>query len=346
MKLNTASLRIQWIGLLLIASPILGCNHASPIENALSDYHARLSRVLATPLPQPQPAPSLVYPISLDHKRQQTAVNINFRDFYAIQDCELGRLVAERNTALGKTQLPSQRFVYEHQVLSALRQCEQMLSTTNPNVANTVAQWRAVKQTQYELAWARVIQSSQEMRQGLGFSKGLLQAEYNPDAIAAIHALTFLDALSSPSMSLNSQNLEAELKIMASSRLPARLWHTQQVLTTHLSTLTTALTPALQNINCEQGIPSEKATILRNVFYIFFIQHIQPLGSQLNHYHYQLAPLWEKWLTTDVLSADFKRYIHTHAVTNFSHYQQSLHEHVTLWQQFLGRCNLSPKAPS
>ena len=101
---------------------LLGCFGGSTVKQSIDDYAARLSRVLDTPLPDSfndkitTPLPKLADSATL--KQAIEGVNINLREFYALQDCELGTVVAERNTSLGKSQLPSQRLVYESKLLN------------------------------------------------------------------------------------------------------------------------------------------------------------------------------------------------------------------------------------
>lgn len=340
------ALTLQCLLILLSGILVVSCVPVENIDDDLSEYSNRLSRVLNTPLPTPDGAYSLNYPTRSDLTSTSTEITINLKEFYAIQHCELGSLVAERNTTLGKIQLPSQRLVYEHQLLNALTQCKERLGDSNLQLAHTITQWQTIKHKQYLQAWRNIIQKSQAMKLGLSVPGVLLSANNNQDANSAINALYYLNSLTSPLSPLVSGTLEAQLQLVESSRLPAKLWATQQVLSASLSSLTTALRPALEQIPCANGMPSEKAKILRNVFYLFFIKKIQPIGSELNQYHYKLAPLWQQWMTNNALSPTFKQYIRMHSVNHFSHYQQNMSEHVALWQQFLARCHLSPQSPS
>ena len=405
---------MRLVSVVMAVSLLQGCFGAPSIDDTMDEYTARLSRVLDKPLTQEafsQEAlpdstlatsnialPSHTYPTLAELGNNVTPLNINIREFYAIQDCELGRIVAERNTALGKTQLPSQRLQYEHRLLNVLANCEARLQAADNPIASTVAAWRKQKQAQYQSVWANVVQTSTEMKLGLSMAGAPLQASENKDAKASVNALNFINGLaktlkhervvegklqathesagdgSVANASFEDANfeganfeaanivekidkvnvevsasdsgeLEQQLQIIASSRLPAKLWQTQAILNNRLAFLNQVLAPALNNVKCENGIDSDKATILRNVFYLYFIEEIQPIASTLNNYHYQLQPLWEQWAGNTALSAPFKAHIRTHAIDNFVQYSATMKAHVSLWQDFLGRCNLSPTAP-
>ena len=361
---------------------LLGCFGGSTVKQSIDDYAARLSRVLDTPLPDSfndkitTPLPKLADSATLKHAIE--GVNINLREFYALQDCELGTVVAERNTSLGKSQLPSQRLVYESKLLNVLNSCEAALTKENKSnqrnaaLAATIASWREQKTQEYSKTWANLVQGSQELRLALNTPERLFSVENNKDALSSVNALYYINNLSNKELLLSdmyssntassdteteatnennsesiieSSELEQQLKIIRSARLPATLWHTQQTLTQNLSLLTNMLETELDAVSCPEGRASDKAKILRNVFYLFFIEEIQPVGSLVNQYHYKLAPLWEDWLAQPSLHEEFKRYIRQQSQDGFNQYSSVMKAHVNLWQGFLGRCNLSPVAP-
>ena len=361
---------------------LTGCFGGSTVKQSIDDYAARLSRVLDVPLPDSfnnkitTPLPKLADSATLKHTIE--GVSINLREFYALQDCELGTVVAERNTSLGKSQLPSQRLVYESKLLNVLKSCEAALTKENESnqrnaaLAATIASWREQKTQDYSKTWANLVQGSQELRLALNTPERLFSVENNKDALSSVNALYYINSLSNKELLLSdmyssntassdtetettnennsesiieSRELEQQLKIIRSARLPATLWHTQQTLTQNLSLLTNMLETELDAVSCPEGRASDKAKILRNVFYLFFIEEIQPVGSLVNQYHYKLAPLWEDWLAQPSLHEEFKRYIRQQSQDGFNQYSSAMKAHVNLWQGFLGRCNLSPVAP-
>ena len=320
---------------------LCSCTNAD-IRDDLQEYQQRVARVLEITLHDPAPPTALAYP---DAQTMFTAVesfNVNLREFYRLQECELGTLVAQRNTALGKTAHPSQRYAYEVTLLKQLQQCSD--SIEDPALKQKLRDWRQAKQSQRSLFWANLIQTSQETRAALGRSTTLLTTEADSDAGAAISALGFLNKIKSE-QTFSLSVLERELKVLDSSRLPAKVWRTQRYITGYLETMSESLTTRLPELSCPAGKASEQVEILRNVFYLFFIEKIQPVGSKLNQYHYQMMPVWEQWINSDALSQPFKTYIQKQTQVEFSRYQQAIRQHVTLWQTLFARCNLSPTAP-
>lgn len=321
---------------------LAGCAEHSVVDD-IEEYQSRLSRVLDTDYASNVKIPPLSYPPSDQLHQDVPEFSVNLREFYRLQKCELGTLVAERNTALGKTAQPSQRFVYETRLLQQLASCSAQLD--DKALAGKLTQWRQAKLAQRPIIWANLVQTSQETRATFSRSGQLLTAEKNPDAGAAISALNYLETIRQD-VDKPLEGLENELKVLDSARLPAKIWRTQRALALTLEPLTAMLATQLPLQQCPQGKASPEVEILRNVFYLFFIEKIQPLGSKLNQYHYQLLPLWQAWLEQPALSAPFKAYLQRQAIDGFAQYQAAIQQHVTLWQTLFARCNLSPQAPS
>lgn len=359
---------------LLTVTLLTGCFGENKLEKVVDAYSSRLSRAVNTTLEVPVTSDTLGFPDRTLLHQDVEQINLNLREFYAIDECELSTLIAQRNTTLGKSQLPSQRFAYESTLRRVLNECAFTLNSQGSERYNIVNGWYEQKQARFGTVWANMIQTSNEMKLGLSVSDRLLTADNNKDAQASITALYYLDSLlnstsenltrkrlnSTSSLEVNalpsnesdtpharlSKEIETQLHIIASSRLPATMWNTQTYLTSALSGLTQSLEPALDGISCPNGRASDAAKIARNVFYLFFINEIQPIGSTLNNYHYKLLPLWQKWQKNSELQPAFKTYIALQTDTRFADYQAAMSKHVVLWQNFLARCNLSPTAPS
>ncbi|MCU7553881.1 DUF3080 domain-containing protein [Alteromonas sp. ASW11-19] len=329
--------------LLLVSLVIAGCGSA-PVVDDLEEYHGRLGRVLEAELEMTAQITPLPFPGRDELFQHVPAMNINLREFHALQQCEIGTLVAERNTALGRTPFPAQRLSYETRLLHAIDDCAEHLRSTRPELAQKLSEWKSQKQQQRKQVWANLIQTAKAMRLAMSLPRELLQAEQNRDARAAVTALGFLTQLKNND-TLSLSELETQLKQIESARLPARLWATQQLLADSLSQLTRRLTPHLSAVTCTAGRASEQAEILRNVFYLYFIERIQPVGSKVNELQYQLQPTFTQWQNDSHLQPAFKAFL-TDRLTGFEQYQQAVSEHVSLWQQFLKRCNLSPVAPA
>ncbi|MBU2978946.1 DUF3080 family protein [Alteromonas sp. C1M14] len=338
---------ISWL-LLFSALILTGCVFSLSVDDDLDEYATRLSRVLDTPLTMPSPLPPHAYPARQTLINNIDSITIDLNDFYALRSCQLSTLVAERNTGLGKQQQEAARWAYETDVINALDNCAQQLSNKQSDLAEQMGIWRQQKLDQRHAMWANLIQLSEETRLAFSQSPHLLKAQNNPDARASITALSYLSTLPDAPLPdgkerFSLHELNNQLKIISSARLPAKIWRTQRLLTQGLSSLTAQLRAPLAGLSCPDGRASEQAEIVRNVFYLFFIEKIQPVASVLNQYHYQLQPIWHTLLSSPDIAPTFKQYIKANTEDDFRAYEHAIREHVALWQDTLRRCNLSPQ---
>ena len=327
------------ISLTLLSS----CGFQPGINDDIDDYAARLSRVTGTDIVFSSPVTTFEYPADNQLSWPLQTFEISLTEFYSLQSCELGTLVAERNTTLGKQQDQAAAFAYELSLLNTLDNCIAALDGKSKGLAQKLQDWQQRKRQQLPEVWGNLLQTARESKLAFSQSPELLSVERKDDDSAAVTALAYLVSLSDKTdVSLNELN--RQLKVLDSSRLPAKIWRTQDLLAARLSDLTRALKLTLPGVPCENGRASEQAEILRNVFYLFFIEKIQPAGSRLNHFQYQLAPVYEQLLVSPAVHPAFKQYIEARN-SDFQAYQTAMSEHVKLWQSFLGRCNLSPQKP-
>lgn len=329
--------------LLACAISVWSCSSENALEQAHQDYTSRLSRVLDTPLTAPTRQSLLPFPDSHELRQTPPAIAIKLSEFYALDACQLASEVAARNTALGKVQLPSQRYVYELSMLELLDAC---LATPGHSQAMSaqLETWLSQKRESIQYVWANMLLTSQATRLAFSHSPNLLNQSSNQHIQSAVNALSYLSPADF-TVPVETEALEQQLHLTQQTRLPVRLWSTQAFIASHFSVLTTELEAQLPQVNCPEGRASEQAKILRNVFYLFFVEEIQPVGSIVNTSHYQLAPVINRWLNTPALPEAFKHYLFEVHVKGFESYQQQMRRHVELWQAFLGRCNLSPVAP-
>ena len=329
--------------LFLISGLLAGCT-GDPLPNAHKDYAERLERVLATPIAQPQYAQLPEFPDAASLRQSPQAIAIKLSEFYALENCQIASEVAARNTALGKTQLPSQRFSYELKLIKLLSDCAETHGHSI-GMQSKLQNWLAQKRSAVTLNWANVLLTSKATHLAFSHAPSLLTQTSNQTLQSAINAFAYLTP-TQVDESFDTAALEQQLQLIEQTRLPVKLWQSQTYIQQHFSLITPQLELALNEIACPQGRAGEQAKILRNVFYLFFIEQIQPIGSVINRAHYQMQPIVDRWLVSTALPEHFKQYVASVHVDGFDRYQAAMTRHVKVWQQFLARCNLSPVAPN
>lgn len=325
-----------WLWLLLCLG-LSGCADNS-LKQAFEDYRSRLANVLhVAPANAAQPAP-LRYPALRGMKQNIPELNINLRDFYALNQCEVNSLIAERNTALGKIQAPSQRYVYERKLLSGLRDCREALSDTA--LAPQLDSWIAQKALNLDRVWIDLIQTSDELRRFFSRSDRYmadLDTQQNQQALSAFSYL--LEIQRKPESEL--ARIEDNLRILSEVPLFAVMHRSARLIGDELALLTAWLEQRKIDSWCQHSVKRKQITYLQNVFKLFFIQKIQAQAAALTDQHYKLSPLLKQLLQQPSLSPVFVDVI-TEYQRDYQRYMESLKSHVTYWQRTFHACEVDP----
>lgn len=321
----------------LLAAIGLSCT-SNTLEDDVAQYQSRMARVLNHQITDAEPVEPLRYPKLRQLKSQIPTSSIGLRDFNAIKGCQANLLIAQRNTPLGRTHLPSIRYIYEVQLINALQSCQRQ----NAPAQTKLQSWLDEKTNNLPLVWADLVQISDEIKTAFS-SNGAFLDQTNGQALRATHnALVFLLSLERGG-NATLDNLEQHLKQLAQYKLPSKVWRSQRLLAKELNRTTLWLQSQSLAKQCLNEQPSQQISYLRNVFQLFFIEKIQPVASQLNHIQYQLLPLYQQFSHSPFLNQRFKNLLEEHHL-QFTAYQDAMSQHITFWQELLARCNLSPMA--
>ena len=320
------------------------CSQHSKIKSDLRDYNDRLQSF--TNIETAEPSNRLIdlnSPQKHPLKHNIAALSINLREFHAFMECSLNTHIAQRNTALGKVQLPSKRFVYEVNLLKEFDRCIKILKTNKANNADApqllqkLTQWQLSKQQQLPMVWSNLITQSSEIYLHLSVAGDFISGKANDNFQTSKQALHYLSE-TLVRQDLDASELEEHLKELEHSRLLARMWRTQLLIIQQLDVSTPVLSSYLEINQCSTKKQAADIVIMRNIFTLFFVENIQPLASQLNKYHYQLIPILNTLIESPYLPAAFKQYIFEHAVKQHSNYKNSMQKHIQLWQEIFKRC--------
>ena len=330
-------------GIACVILPLLmllaACTGQQKLADDLQEYQQRLASVLnvsAQDLQQPTLPP---YPSIKILKKDIPATAIKLSDFYAINDCQLSTLVAQRNTSLGRTQYPSARYNYEVELLTEIQRC--LTTSEQREISATLKSWQQQKQHNLPLVWANLLQTSDEIKSALSANSGFIQGTDNDGIHQTVRAFEYLLQLSIKPEA-NSSNLEEHLENLKNYQLPAKIWRSQLLLTDNLKQITMWLEHNIELMQCPSGKPSKQVEYISNVFQLFFIDKIQPVATNLNHYQYQLSPIFESLAAIEDTDTLIKALLLTHSQQNFEDYQMAIQSHIQFWQKLYKRCGISP----
>lgn len=325
--------------MLLVMIVVMGCDSSHTLQKHLQEYQDRMARVLDVESPDRLTISLPPYPAIRDLNQNIPVTSIKLFEFYHLKHCELYSLVGERNTSLGNLQLPSVRYIYERNLIHELHQC--LLDTNDSKLREKLQRWKQTKEKQLPMVWADLIQLSSELKQGLSSNYGLVQGNAQDGLIQTKNTLHFLMQINQNTQA-DSAELEQQLKNLKNNPLPAKLWLSQLTLTEYLNRSTLWLRQHSDYLQCSDTRSKQKIEYLTNVFNQFFIDKIQPIASQMNHYQYQLGPIFEIMAAHPDLSPSFKNYIKQFNQQGFEHYQAAMQQHIEFWQKLFKRCNIKP----
>jgi len=318
---------------------VMGCDNGHSLQKHLQEYQDRMAKVLDVEGPDRLSISLPPYPARRDLKQNIPATSIKLFEFYNLKHCELYSLVAERNTSLGNLQLPSIRYIYERHLIDALQQC--LRDSSDAKLREKLQSWKQTKDQQLPMVWADLIQLSGELKQGLSANFGLVAGNEQDGLMQSKDTLDFLIHINQ-NKQVNSTELEQHLKSLMNNPLPAKLWLSQLTVSEYLNRSTLWLRQHAEDLQCSGTRSKKKTEYLTNVFQQFFIEKIQPIASQMNHYQYQLGPIFKKLSAHPHLSPSFKEYIKQFNQQGFDNYQAALQQHIQFWQVLFKRCNIKP----
>jgi hypothetical protein len=321
---------------------LAGCGEHKKIAKDLADYNERLQSFTGIKLAPTPKIDNLYAPNKQSLKLDVEQLSINLREFNAFNQCSLNQLVAQRNTALGKMQLPSSRFAYESKLIFELMVCQQNLKDDDEkaDLQEKLAIWTIQKQQQFPRVWANLITQSSETVAHLTGGSGFISGTSSDNFQATKQALTFI-LKGQSGHPIDASALERHLQQLGNAPLLAKQWRTQILLKQELDSISSLLRTYLEGNTCS-GIKQQKSIeIMQNIFRLFFAQRIQPVAGQLSRYHYQLSGLVEQLAQSSQIPPEFANYLSLHNKLNYAAYTEAMRLHIEIWQQIFTRCEQS-----
>lgn len=325
---------IRFTLLVLCLTLIHGCSEQASIENDLKRYHAQLATTIELTSPWLSPQVSLHYPLADQIQHNIASTSIALTQLYQLQDCAVATLIAQRNTALGKVQLPSVRFRYELELLRQLQQCK--WQSKDPKRIKQIDHWMAIKQTQLGQVWANMLQSSRETKRLFSHNQAFIHGDSRDKHKQVMQALAYFNQLIAD-QEVDVSILESQLNLVRQHTLLANSWRTVKLLSAYIERVNDSLDRIVFKGNCGEPGFRQLITQLNAIHQDVFNQQIQPVISQLADYHRQYQEHLENWLSHHFLHPQFNHYLRQR-LAEYQTYEQILQRHTSLWQALWGQC--------
>ncbi len=322
-----------------ILSLLQSCQRHQALPSALENYSDRMYKVLELEQKDISTTATLAFQDKSAFVMDVPELNIKMREFYAIEDCAIKQLIAERNTALGKIQLPSVRLTYEWTLIDLLRKCiESNVNLENKALVVKMLDWLSQKQAIFPLIWSNMLTQSDEFYLGISSSAGFIDGNEKDNFTEGLFDLKNLIGIKDDPAS-NIISMEASLQSIQQHRIYARLWRSQILLRDYLQQMTIDISTWASTFTCDTRKDKEKLAIIRNVFTLFFIDEIQGIGAQMNQYHYALKPEFLKLTADNHLPRNFTSKVEQYSQLGFDEYQVAMLAHIEMWQDIFKKCD-------
>jgi hypothetical protein len=286
---TSASCIASLLGLILLA----GCSGGSALDQNLNDYLQRLARSLEQTLLVTEAAASLSLPRPRALQIPLEAASLNLLEFVELSQCELHRVIAARNSSLGKLAVPSQDLLQQLDFLKHVDSCLALIADDNPELAEKLRTAAADKQqalpiylwratlggTEFRDFWSRDESDTDYPKNADSrtdfaltrlnqISQNILDGDYDVDAIEFHDALAVL------------RNSEGGALLHGWSRTQLAMDNARQTMTARLE----------RQPLCYPKMVNNQARIFRTVITDYFVKQVQPMIAGLNRRYYDIMP--------------------------------------------------------
>lgn len=325
---------------------VVGCSPASDLQDSFDDYQQRLARLLDTTAPasdgaveqhQLPPARELAIPIP--------EVAIDLADLWSLRQCDIARLISERNSILGKVQRPLLRFEYESNLQREIESCRDTPALEVDNDLSLILeQISQLKRGHLSIQFHNMLVSEAEIRDL--FKVGRLGSSAHSgyqNALKLLEQLTYmLERIEDPERVLTPEEL-AHLKSLLESNYGNHyigyLLGSMQHMIGRLQQTSAFLVENQDKLTCQEGLPNQQAEYLKNVLMNVYGKRIQPQISDAYSRMARLQPLLQSLYARHADNTYFAQFSEQGALDNL---RSATLAHSQSWQQILSTCGLAP----
>lgn len=266
---------------------LTACSEPNNLDTSWRDYQTNLTEAVQAPAPPVRPTPLPIMPRSADLRINIERLSVGLLDALRLDQCRLGQVIAQRNSALGHAQSATARLRYELDSMLAIEECLQSEAMTEPRITTLLEDALTHKHTTLPLYIDQVLTRSDAFRQSLRAARRphpLVEDTSFTDTLAALEYLTqtFNAALSNELMQVDLAAYNRHIQTLSQSDFLPRHWRTMQTNAAWLTSLNRYLEDA--KIDCAHIEPPGRAV------HSMFTTTIAPLLQRWADYHYKLAP--------------------------------------------------------
>lgn len=327
-----------------------GCAPADPAGAMLAEYERRMASVLDV-RPVEHSLPELSpWPRARDRTLSVPLQRTGLGGFLSLHRCDLGTLIGERSSQLGRVMGAPERLHYEHRFLVAADHCLRRLAD-DPDRAGLRERLEAIVEEKRRLlpalAWNATLGADALATAHSLDTVPLTPAEAEQAGRAEVAALYML-AARLPQLgqaALDSDDWQQPFETLSQSDLPGRLRLSAQILAHHLAAVAELIEAReARRPICPQGLATRDAEILWNIFRGYHADEVQPYLVAVDRTRRAwLAALGALRAAQQVEPpAPFEKAVMDPDASLWPDLDRARERHIAAWRVLLSNCGLLP----
>lgn len=334
---------LKQFGYALATVSLFACTDNPGLTEHADTFHQRLSALLNQPETGiDPPKPELQYPRKRDLAVPVERTRLGLLDGLSLSHCELGQLIAENNSALGRLKDGFSKYHADLKMVSALKACiEHSESAALKDELQTAL---AKKESQLQASLANAFAYDEAFRKALSVGNSPLKQIHVTEYNYAVNALErFTRILERWNYTKKPDDLDEMMKMLGrlkrSYYLPS-LFRTMLDYSYKLEEITAQLPELSQAGGCLNEPRPERAAKMRNLFNEVYIKVMQKDLAELIEQHQRLLTTLDT-LQSIAPQPSLKQYISELTALSKKLTDSSV-EFVRPWQKFFNQCEFTP----
>lgn len=325
---------------------VLGLSACSD-DPGLTEYADKLNNQVHSTLNLPAqtiqaPKPQLQYPAKRDLTLNIERTSMGLLDSLQLNHCQLGQLIAENNSSLGRLKNGFSRYHADLAMIQALNECIEHPDSTG--VKDKLKEALAHKESQLKNSLANAFARDDGLRKALSVGNNSLPKIHVTEYNYAVNALErFTRILERWSYTKKADDPAELIKMLGrlerSNYLPD-LYRTMLDYSYKLEKMTELLPEIPQSVYCQNDQVPDKALELKKAFNAIYIEEMQGDIAEIIEQHQRLLMTLES-LEGIAPQPELKTYIAELGTLSKKLTDASVH-FVRPWQRFYSACDFTP----
>lgn len=277
-------------------------------------------------------------------------LDINVLQFLQLSQCDLQRLVGERNSSLGKLISGYHSLLYEYEFLVLAKECLQAIDNDSALYTELTKAIDYKERYQDRLRWNATLVSEELRHLFLLGSQPLTPEQLFNKPVDLIEALTALNVwLSKPTADV--ENLQQAYQVFETRKYIGELRLALAIATVRIIQADALISKRLSKRPlCFNQQPNKQFEIVNRVFTFFYIGEVQPMLAQLHQQGQELFGLIDDLQVTinsksvrERLEFDiFWDEVYKNKSSEWNRYKEAVSLHTQSWQKLLDQCGRLP----